>query len=435
MGMVKQDGCDRYANCGAYGSCDPNRVVECECLNGFEPKTPSEWKLRDWSGGCVRRRSLDCDGKRDVFLRLEHAKLLPDTSSSRVEPGLNLEACKEECLKNCNCTAYASADISEGDRSCLMWHGDLVDLRVYSDGGQDIYTRVAASELDRSANEYSRGLQGKKKLLVTLLTIIAGLLVFVSCGYCWRRKAKGREMNGRHDTVLSDNDIEENGKSSELLLFNVSVIAAATNNFSESNLLGKGGFGPVYKSLRVGETIISAGENFVLGFFSPGNSKNRYVGISYDKTLDQSVVWTTNRENPVGNSSGVLTIIGGNLVLIDGGQNNNIDSGIKPKKPRDWSGGCVRRRRLDCDGKGDGFFRLEHVKLLDTSRSRVEHDLTVAACKECLKNCNCTAYANADISEGGRGCLMWDRDLINLQIYSERGQDIYTSVAASDRAG
>ena len=81
------------------------------------------------------------------------------------------------------------------------------------------------------------------------------------------------------------------------------------------------------QSLRVGETIISAGENFVLGFFSPGNSKNRYVGISYDKTLDQSVVWTTNRENPVGNSSGVLTIIGGNLVLIDGGQNNNIDSG------------------------------------------------------------------------------------------------------------
>ncbi|RWR88187.1 G-type lectin S-receptor-like serine/threonine-protein kinase isoform X1 [Cinnamomum micranthum f. kanehirae] len=244
--VATQDSCDRYGNCGTYGSCDSNRAVVCECLRGFEPKTPSDWKLGGWSGGCMRKRSLDCDGKGDGFLRLANVKL-PDTSRSRVEPGLNLEACKEECLKNCNCTAYASANVSQGDHGCLMWDGELVDLRVYSDGGQDIYVRVAASKLDGSAIEYSRGLQGKKKLLVTLLTIIAGLLLFVLCGYCWWRKAKGGEMNERHDTVLSDNDIEENGKGSELLLFNVSVIAAATNNFSESNFLGKGGFGPVYK--------------------------------------------------------------------------------------------------------------------------------------------------------------------------------------------
>ncbi|RWR95057.1 G-type lectin S-receptor-like serine/threonine-protein kinase RKS1 [Cinnamomum micranthum f. kanehirae] len=234
------DRCDGYATCGAYASCDSNRMIWCECLKGFERKTPN------WSDECVRRRSLDCDGKGDGFLRWEHMKL-PDTSRSRVEPGLNLEACKEECLKNCNCTAYASANISEGGSGCLMWDGDLIDLQIYSDGGQDVYTRVAASELNGSAIEYSRGLQGKKKLLVTLLTIILGLLLFVLCGYSWWRKAKGCEMNESHDNLLDDNGIEENGKGTELLLFNVSVIAAATNNFSESNLIGKGGFGPVYK--------------------------------------------------------------------------------------------------------------------------------------------------------------------------------------------
>ncbi|RWR88176.1 G-type lectin S-receptor-like serine/threonine-protein kinase [Cinnamomum micranthum f. kanehirae] len=233
-----QDRCDRYATCGAYGSCDSSRLAPCECLKGFEPKTPSDWNLRDWLGGCVRRRPLDCERKGNGFLRLERVKV-PDTSKSRVEPGLSLEACKEECLKNCSCTAYASADIKGEGHGCLMWDGELVDLRVYPDGGQDIYIRVAASEL--------RGLQGKKKLLVTLLTIILGLLLVSFCGYCWWRKAKGCEMNERRDVVLNDNDIEENGESSELTLFNVSVIAAATDNFSESNVLGKGGFGPVYK--------------------------------------------------------------------------------------------------------------------------------------------------------------------------------------------
>ncbi|RWR88174.1 G-type lectin S-receptor-like serine/threonine-protein kinase RKS1 isoform X1 [Cinnamomum micranthum f. kanehirae] len=149
--VATQDRCDGYATCGAYASCDSNRMTWCECLKGFEPKTPTDWNLRDWSGGCVRQKLLDCNGKGDGFLRLEHVKL-PDTSRSRVEPGLSLEACKEECLKNCSCTAYASADIREGGHGCLTWDGDLMDLRTYSDGGQDIYTRVAASELGKQVS-------------------------------------------------------------------------------------------------------------------------------------------------------------------------------------------------------------------------------------------------------------------------------------------
>ncbi|KAJ8628160.1 hypothetical protein MRB53_021467 [Persea americana] len=566
-GLGINDRCDRYANCGAYGSCDSNRAVECECLRGFEPKTNSDWNLRDWSGGCVRKRLLDCDGKGDGFLRLANVKV-PDTSRSWVEPGLSLDGCKEECLKNCSCTAYASADIREGGHGCLMWDGDLVDLRVYSDGGQDVYTRVSASELDENTSKYSRGLQGKKDLLVELLTIIPGSLLFVLCGYYWWRKVKGCEMNEPHDTVLNDNDIEEN------------VPIYSCFDFLP-NLQLKDNITPI-QSLRDGETIISAGGNFVQGFFSPGNSKNRYLGIWYNKISDKTVVWTANRENPIYNSSGILTIKGGNLVLLDGGHNNNItlwstnvssstmenyssatltDSGnlvlidghqrilwesfdhptntLLPgmklglnrrtgvpqfflgrgsdpiwrsvpwngerisgfqlmnheptpaiwsyvanddeiysmcttnssiasisvldhsgllhwlawnDKNRRWNvlwsatqdrcdgyancgangccdsnRGCVRRMPLDCDGKGDGFVRLEYVKLPDTSRSRVEPGLSLESCKEeCLKNCNCTAYASADISEGGGGGLTWDGDLIDLPLYSDGGQDIYT---------
>ncbi|XP_058071210.1 G-type lectin S-receptor-like serine/threonine-protein kinase B120 [Magnolia sinica] len=74
--------------------------------------------------------------------------------------------------------------------------------------------------------------------------------------------------------------------------------------------------------IRDGETIDSDGGSFKLGFFSPENSKNRYVGIWFAKIPTQTVVWIANRENPVTDSSGVFKIgSDGNLVVLDGKQN------------------------------------------------------------------------------------------------------------------
>jgi hypothetical protein len=40
---------------------------------------------------------------------------------------------------------------------------------------------------------------------------------------------------------------EEEMRSSEPLTYDLSTLRAATDNFSEENKLGEGGFGPVYK--------------------------------------------------------------------------------------------------------------------------------------------------------------------------------------------
>ncbi|KAF5770738.1 putative non-specific serine/threonine protein kinase [Helianthus annuus] len=37
------------------------------------------------------------------------------------------------------------------------------------------------------------------------------------------------------------------------------------------------------QALRDDDTLVSAGETYELGFFSPGNSKNRYLGIWFKK--------------------------------------------------------------------------------------------------------------------------------------------------------
>ncbi|GKV30846.1 hypothetical protein SLEP1_g39617 [Rubroshorea leprosula] len=70
------------------------------------------------------------------------------------------------------------------------------------------------------------------------------------------------------------------------------------------------------------ETLISDDGNFQLGFFSPGNSTLRYVGIWYhpESTGGEKVmVWVANRDAPISDRNGVLRIGNdGNLVISDG---------------------------------------------------------------------------------------------------------------------
>ena len=58
--------------------------------------------------------------------------------------------------------------------------------------------------------------------------------------------------------------------------------------------------------------------NFALGFFSPGNSSYHFLDIWYVKLTNQTVVWVANRNDPINDSAGVLSINQfGNLVLHD----------------------------------------------------------------------------------------------------------------------
>ncbi|KAM0012170.1 putative protein kinase RLK-Pelle-DLSV family [Helianthus debilis subsp. tardiflorus] len=69
--------------------------------------------------------------------------------------------------------------------------------------------------------------------------------------------------------------------------------------------------------LRDGETLVSPQQIFELGFFSPGNSSSRYVGIWYYGMQNRTVVWVANRDNPIPDNSGVFGIRNGSLIVSD----------------------------------------------------------------------------------------------------------------------
>ncbi|KAI4363806.1 hypothetical protein MLD38_019978 [Melastoma candidum] len=68
-----------------------------------------------------------------------------------------------------------------------------------------------------------------------------------------------------------------------------------------------------------GDTLVSEGRMFELGFFSAGSDERRYVGIWYYGSSPKTVVWVANREDPVLDSGGVLGVTrDGGLRVSDG---------------------------------------------------------------------------------------------------------------------
>ncbi|XP_024027994.1 G-type lectin S-receptor-like serine/threonine-protein kinase At4g27290 isoform X2 [Morus notabilis] len=91
-----------------------------------------------------------------------------------------------------------------------------------------------------------------------------------------------------------------------------------------------------FLNLNDGRTFVSKRGIFELGFFSPGTSTNRYLGIWYKKIPVRKVVWVANRCSPINDFSGLLTINStGNLVLLN--QNHSVvwstNSSKAAKKP------------------------------------------------------------------------------------------------------
>ncbi|XLT73904.1 hypothetical protein HN873_030330 [Arachis hypogaea] len=160
-------------------------------------------------------------------------------------------------FQNLYCLAQCTPDLSPEDcRSCLdgLINSNLPECCAGKQGGRVLYPncnirfeiypfyRSLESAPSPTPSSNSRDKRSRSRTIILIVVPIAIVaLLFTLCCYILRRRQKKNSK-----TILRENFGRESA-TLEGLQFDFSIIEAATNNFSHQNMIGKGGFGEVYK--------------------------------------------------------------------------------------------------------------------------------------------------------------------------------------------
>ncbi|OIW06133.1 hypothetical protein TanjilG_29889 [Lupinus angustifolius] len=268
---IQSSKCGTRALCGNFGVCNPQAMIPCDCVPGFEPNDPSSWMKGKTSAGCVRKKPLLCsntssDGSTDGFILIKAVDFPPNDSLILNTP--NALICRTTCSGNCSCLAYAYNSQSQ----CLLWHDHVLDLKNisvdvgYADNQRpSFFLKLAASEIKNELNTGNnlghKSNSSKKLSKIGIFVAVAAMLIlglFVYFYYKWKKLRGSGEDLLQFDVGMgmkvesSDHNeadkIEKVDKREvKLPFFSFTSVSAATDNFSAENKLGEGGFGPVYK--------------------------------------------------------------------------------------------------------------------------------------------------------------------------------------------
>ncbi|KAM0070204.1 putative protein kinase RLK-Pelle-DLSV family [Helianthus debilis subsp. tardiflorus] len=199
----------------------------------------------DSGNGCVATSNLPlCRSRDDKFTLLNgyftygSIYRVGDKNSS-----LSFSDCMMKCWNDCDCLAFNSHDNGVG---CNIWTGTTeITKFIYKPQLISLPKYVLVSPSKGNAKIFIWG------------PVVSGVFLALFCFGLLRyrknrnlkREERQKDDDKRHLLELMGSNDAETGdrKGSDMVVFSFAAIVTATNDFSDENKLGQGGFGTVYK--------------------------------------------------------------------------------------------------------------------------------------------------------------------------------------------
>ncbi|KAH0763098.1 hypothetical protein KY290_019171 [Solanum tuberosum] len=201
--------------------------------------------------GCVKQVLPQCRAAKKYWFELRQVYMFGDGVKFDENYTLSLSDCKAKCENDCSCVAYASVDSDTGI-GCQIWGNDTSFVTAQNSLARDVFFLTR---------------KDRKRKWWIWLTIAVSLMVFafICSLFCLiRRKLRARGKVRQMEKILYELEDPKTisgqyntNKTARLRkkfrhdihIFSLETMNMATNNFSSSNKLGQGGYGPVYKGM------------------------------------------------------------------------------------------------------------------------------------------------------------------------------------------
>ncbi|KNA03649.1 hypothetical protein SOVF_207110, partial [Spinacia oleracea] len=220
--------CDIHGLCGRNGICEYTPEPKCSCPPSYEPTD-----ISDWSKGCRPRFHRSCSDSE--FIEMSHVDYYGYDLNSTTPA--SYDDCREICLGDCRCQAFNYRLTGEG--MCFTKSA--------------LFNGVKSVSFPASISNQ----RFKWVYLYSFAIVIGTVEVILLIAGWWF-------LFGKHSLSGSLED-GYRAISNQFRSFSYNELKTATRNFKE--VLGRGGFGAVYKGVLADEREIAVKklENVVQG--------------------------------------------------------------------------------------------------------------------------------------------------------------------------